>query len=185
MNDAIKDFYESPKFHKVDWYWARNDILIEGDFLPHQGSKIVYHKDKSDWAFTCLIWTCDLMFKHKRWPDIMNEHPSVVDTWIGRIVNRTINKLFNTHLPYRYQGRMVRDSYTAIYPALILHGLRWMIRDLRPAWYVWTPGFYCWRQYLITKKHVYLKIYNLLNTPSKREWIQRLHWLRQTAIEWT
>lgn len=196
MEKAIKEFYESPKWCKEDWYWARNNISIEADFLPHQGGKIVYHKDTSGWALTCLIRTCDLMFKYKRWPDDMNSHCSVVSTWQGRIVNRAINhftafidRVFKTNiatnLPFRYQGRMVRDSYSAIYPALILHGLRWMILDLKPPWYVWSPGFYCWRKYLITYKPIYLKLYRIFTTPSKHEWIQRLHWLRETAIEWT
>ena len=182
--EAIKGFYESPKWRKVDWYWDRNINAIEGDFLPHQGGKIVYHKDTSGWAFVCLIRTCDLVRKCERWPDFMNDD-TVVNSWFARIVNRTINKLFDKDLPYRYQGRMVRDSYTAIYPALLLHGLGWMIEDLKPVWYVWSPTFYWWRQYLITKKPVYLKLYRTFTRPSKHEWRQRLHWLRETAIEWT
>lgn len=183
MSSAIQGFYESAKWTKEDWYWKRNTGLMEADFLPHQGGKIVYHEDTSGWAFNCLIKSYYLMIKHQRWPDFMNDD-TVCNTWFARILNRTINKIFNKHLPFRYQGRMVRDSYTAIYPALILHKLDWMIKVIKPVWYVWSPGFYCWRKYLITKKPVYLKLYRLFNTPSKHEWIQRLHWLREKAIEW-
>ena len=179
--EAIKGFYESLKWRKEDWYWMRGSTF-NGDFLTHQGGMIVYHNDTSSWAFLCVIKTCDLIRLHKRWPDFMNDD-TVVNSWLARIVNRTINKLFNKNLPFRYQGRMVRDSYTAIYPALLLHGLGWMIYDLKPAWYVWTPTFYWWRQYLITRKPIYLKLYNTFKSSSKHEWRQRLEWLREKAIE--
>lgn len=181
---AVDTFYQSEKWRIEDWYWARNTNGIEADFLPHQGGKIVYHMDRSEWARTCLLNTIALANDGKRWPDHMNDHPSVVNTWIGRIINRMINKLFDKDLPFRYQGRMVRDSYTAIYPAMILHGMEWDIQNYKPKWYVFSPTFYFWRQYLITLRPIYLELYRTFSRPSKHEWRQRLHWLRETAILW-
>lgn len=178
---SIFDFYNT-KYVKENWYWTRNPGRLQGDFIYNNCAKIVYDKDTSDWARIIVKRCTMLTYDHKRWPDEYNDE-LVCHTWITWIVNKAINKLFAANLPYKFQERMVRDIYIAVYTANLLHGYPIIVEDLRPVWYVWTPAFHCWRKYLITKKPIYRKLYYLFSRPSKRDWVQRLEWLQETSIQ--
>lgn len=88
-----------------------------------------------------------LLNDRKRWPDDLNE-PEDAKSWIARIINRTLNKLFGTHRPFRYQGRMSRDPFIMLLAAIYWHQYE-MIRDLNPApWYLQSPAFRYWVRFL-------------------------------------
>ena len=95
-----------------------------------------------------------LLNERKRWPDDLNEDQDA-KTWIGRIINMAINKLFGSKLPFRYQGQMSRDPYIMLYCAIFWHQYE-MIRDLKPApWYLQAHAFKFWVKYLIENEPEY------------------------------
>ena len=161
--------------------------MIEGDYIFNNCDRIVRVNDHSEKAYYMMLDCYDLIQQKKRWPDYMNTHPSVVKTWFARIINRTINKIAGKYLlPYRYQGRMVRDIYIAFAPVAIMHYSWDLIGKIKPAWYVYRPSFWAYWNYLKTRNVKYLKRYRFwrkLSPKSKKEFVIRLDELREIAIK--
>jgi len=101
-----------------------------------------------------IIKACiKLLNDHKRWPDELNEDADA-KTWFGRIVNRTLNKLFGLHLPFRAQKRMTRDAFTMLIAAIFWHQYE-MIQDLKIPWYINSAPIKNWKKYLETNDPKY------------------------------
>jgi len=172
-------------------------IEIEGDYIFNNCDRIVRVNDHSEKAYYMMQDCHDLIQQKKRWPDYMNIHPSVVNTWARRIINQIWNKLrfkyykltgktIGRRLPYRYQGRMVRDIYIAFAPVAIMHYSVDLIENIKPVWYVYTPSFWTYWNYLKTRDVKYLKRYRFWRKmwfKSKKKYVIRLNELREIAIK--
>jgi len=81
---------------------------------------------------------------------------------------------------------MVRDIYISFVPAAMMHYSEDLIGDIKPAWYVYTPSFWAWWNYVKTRNVKYLKRYRLLRRlwfKSKKPYVIRLNELREIAIK--
>lgn len=172
----IKDgyFYR----HEVGYGLSKGDILFETAYI------ITLDEDISEWSFNALHEISYQLNKRRRWPERMDSNDDA-KTWTERIVNRINNKLFGTHLPFRFACRMVRDSFIALYTALIVTqpDSLFLIEETRPPLYVYNRKFYHWRQYLITRDKKHLRKYRRIADTSKKDFVIRLNLLMDLAVE--
>ena len=166
---AIGEWYKDGYFwrKKANNSWDVSDG--KDDLIFNTCYKILRDKDKSDWAYDAIEDCSNLLLDSKRWPDRMSDD-SDCKTWCERIFNRTsrdivkwierkINrqvKCFDRfrHPKFRYQGRMVRDSFIALYPACLFLGEPGYIEAVPINWYLYSPKTWRWRRRLIRDNRI-------------------------------
>ena len=181
----LADFFSKDGWYKDGYYWRRpnhDGSNGKGDLIYNTCGKIVYDQDHSPWARVALTWCFVLLWARKRWPD-WDVHPMDAKSWFWRVVNRAINKIFKTHLPFRAQKRMSRDPFIAFYTACVMLGEYRKIELLTMAWYNYRPNTWIWRRFLITGKNFHLGLYYITRgKPSNHEYVRRLDELRELSI---
>ena len=202
LREIYKKFCEKDTWFQEGNFWrGRNSDGSNGmgDLIYNTLVKIIYHQDTSDWAIKALEACHALLKAHKRWPDYMNDHPMVAKTWAARAVNRILNKIkrwgrrkniaiidkiIKEWKPFRYQGRMTRDPYTAFYAACIMLDRVDLIKDTKVAFICWRPDMWMWRKYLIKPNSVHLTLYRFLDGTKKPRlnYVMRLNALREYSI---
>lgn len=156
-----------------------------GDLSFNSDDRDIRIENTSSWAYTAIEERMWLLQERKRWPDELNKHPSVVCCWAVRMITRPINKIFGTHLPYRAQGRMTRDSYTAWATNCIRLGRGTLIYGVTIPWYIRTPSFMAWWNYVRTNEIKYLERYRFWRSiwfKSKKDYVIRLNVIREKGI---
>ena len=191
IDDSDGDWY------KDGAYWRRpnkDGSNGKGDLIFNTSNRIVKNLDSSEWAHWSLASQRVLLSIHARWPWRM-EHYLDVSTWIGRIINRVLNKIrhwifkltgryIGNRRPFRYRFRMSRDPYTAFGAACVSVGRTDLLKGLRPAWYIYRPAFWAWWNFIKTGEEKYLKRYHFWNWGKpKKAYVIRLNELREYAIK--
>ena len=151
----------------------------------------------SNWAQDAVKERMNLLQDCKRWPDRMNDHPSVVNTWIGRVIGRSRNwlrhkfyklsgKYIGKRQPFRYQKRMTRDPYTSWATNAIRLYKQDLIKEVKLPWYIYRPSFWAWWNYLKTKDEKYLRRYRFWRKTwfkSDKPFVIRLNEIREIGID--
>lgn len=171
---------------KDGYYWRKLNYgkASFGDLIFNTCYKIYREGDRSDWAYNAMCSCYCLIQERKRWPNRMKDE-TCVNTWLARIIFRAINKLLKRNvLPYRYQGRMVRDIYTAFAPVAIMLDAHELLKDIKVAWYVNTPPFKYWWRYVVTLDDMWLLKYRFWQnfTHPKKDYVIRLNEIREETI---
>jgi len=193
----MKKTSEKYPLEQCGYFWCTkvpDGSMGMGDLGFNTSEEIIKSGDKSEWAHESLKAQKLLLQQRQRWPDRMNDHPSVVNSWCKRIINRTWNqirhkirkltgKTLGKLLPYRFQGRMSRDPYTSWATACVLLGQKELIQDIRLPWYIYSPAFWSWWKYLKTSNIEYLLRYRFWNLSSNKDFVIHLKELREIAIQ--
>lgn len=160
-------------WYKDKFFWRKKSSDGsdgKGDLIFNTCYRIRRMKDKSEWAYHALQACSDLLNEGRRWPERMWDTLDA-ESWIERIIVRSLKHGFNIRVAryeFRYVGRMVRDSFTALYNASVLLGVKqYIIRTPMP-WYVYSPEVNKWRRRLIKDERDIYK--------------RRLTWLRADAV---
>ena len=183
-----------------DWYkdrcfWRKkNDDGSngKGDLIFNTADEIIKKKlrgeEMDEWDHSSLSGQRMLLSLRMRWPNYMNEDAPEwdVDAWWKRIINRSINKIFKRKIyPYRFQGRMSRDPYIAWATACILLGEKEMLQKIKLPWYIKTPSFVAWWNYITTEDELFLENYRFWKKmwfTSMKDYVIRLNELKELAI---
>ena len=171
-------YHDGPYWRKT----SKDKSDGKSDLVFNTCYKILRDKDKSDWAYKAVEACSNLLLDSKRWPDRMNDD-SDCKTWCERIFNRTLREIVQwierkinrqvkwfdrfRHPKFRYQGRMVRDSFIALYTTCLFLGEPGYIEAVPMPWYCYSPEVWRWRRRLIQDNR-------------DIAW-QRLEWLRSYA----
>ena len=92
------------------------------------------------------------------------------ESWIERIIVRSLKKIGITvkNAEFRFQGRMVRDSFIALYTTSILLNVPEYIENTVMPWYVYSPKTWKWRRRLLKDNRI--------------DYVIRLGYLRANAV---
>ena len=164
------------EWYKDGLFWRRKSADHsdgKGDLIFNTCYKIFMEKDKSDWAYNSLEACATLLLDRKRWPDRMSDDTDC-KTGIGRFINRTtrdILKVFGItiHPNFRYQGRMSRDPFKALYTLSIFLGQPGYIKEVPLPMSDYSPPTWRWRRRLIKDK--------------RKFFVKRLGYLEACAVD--
>lgn len=169
---AIGEWYNDGFFwrKKANNSWDKSDG--KGDLIFNTCYKIFRDRDKSDWAYHAMVACSDLLLSGKRWHDRMNDDTDC-KYWIQRIINRSTRDLLKVfgikiHPKFRYQGRMTRDPFIALYLVCVFLERKQFIEVVKMPWYIYSPEVFRWRKRLIKDDRIDYK--------------RRLGWLRANAV---
>ena len=146
----------------------------KGDLIFNTCAKIIDDGDESDWAEEAM-WNCGCLLQaRKRWPDRM-AHYCDANNWFQwrwsqlkfKLGIKTGWWIWNDELGeyelkmlktvmYRPQDSMTRDPYIAWMTLCMIFGDE---VDINIPWYLYRPGIWAWRRYLITGDLKYGKRY--------------------------
>ena len=206
MNKEITvnaEFYKNGTWYKENHFWRRENSDGSdgmGDLVYNTCGKILWDKDKSEWAHESLKRCYDILRVYKRWPDFMNDHKSVVDTRLESEFNRILNKIrawgarkdikligkiLMNQKPFRYQRRTTRDMYVAFYTACMFLEEYSMIGLISPRFKINRFDLITWRMYLITRKVAWRTLYRFFDGigNSKKEFVLALKELKEYAMK--
>ena len=176
---------DDPAWYKDGPFWRRpnhDGSNGKGDLIFNTCAKIVHDQDTSDWAKWALQECYKLLMQRKRWPDYM-VHPMDTHSLGHRIINRWRRRLFkNYSLPYRWQGRMSRDPYTAFATACLVVGEEYYLETIKLPWNIYSPAFWNWWKFLLTQERKYEVRMMVLDHPSKHDYVIKLEELRELAV---
>ena len=97
--------------------------------------------------------------------------PLDAESWIERIIVRGLKHWFGITIKryeFRWQFRMVRDSFIALYTAVIFYGVPEYILYTPMPWYVYSPKTWKWAKRLIKD--------------NRADYVRRLGYLRARAV---
>ena len=195
-------------FYKDGCFWRKpgpeweKDLYGEavngkGDLIFNTCAKIIDDGNRSEWADDAIIECGCLLEEGKRWPTRMNGMNDsenrmqwilskikyklkIKSYWIvpdheeGYIAKKILTVL------YRPQNDLTRDPFIAFFTAVTLRDN--IISTITIPWYLFNPGVWTWRRYLITGKGLWLYYFLTLNYP-KQDYCQRLRKYMDMAVE--
>ena len=152
-------FCEKDDWYKDGLYWRDVDgewVVRErgertngkGDLISNTCMKIMFHGDKSEWAYLSLMVCRSLLMSRRRWPlgmDQVGDSKNRIDCWIKKLQWVTDVREFK---PHRWPGGMTRDPYVYFYAACIFLEKEEYIQQVKPPYYIWRAGFAAWRKTL-------------------------------------
>ena len=167
MNSFYKDGYfwrkPGPEWEKDLYGEAVNG---KGDLIFNTCAKIIDDGDRSEWGEDALGACSELLRTNKRWPDRMDQNCDGIT--------------------YRTQDDMTRDPYISWITAcltVLKYSWAWSwIYSISIPWYLFNPGVWTWRRYLITGKGLWLYYFLTLNYP-KQDYVKRLRYFMDKAVE--
>lgn len=134
--------------------WSPIDHRCKGDLMFRMGIVALITGDVNVIkALIALLNDC------KRWTDSLNQSTdsrNILDYWWSRL----LFKLKIGPLKYRPQKSVTRDPYIMAYCAIYWWQYE-MIQNLKVPWWIWTPSFYHWVQFLKTRKPIHKDKYEL------------------------
>jgi hypothetical protein len=147
------------EWYKDGWFWRKKNTDEsdgKGDLIFNTCYKILRDRDKSDWAYKAMQACANLLLKGQRWPERMWA-PLDAESWIERIIVRSLKHWFGITVKryeFRYQGRMVRDSWIALYTACVFLDRKQFIEAVSMPWYLYSPEVWRWRKRLIKDERI-------------------------------
>lgn len=123
----------------------------KGDLISNTCMKIIFHENKTKWAYASLEACKELLLAERRWPERMDQDcdsKSRLDKW-GKMTLWFFD--IREFKPYRWPNNMTRDPYIFFYCACIFLGKEEYIEEVKPPRYVWSLGFFDWRKSLFTE----------------------------------
>lgn len=205
---AHKKLFTTGEWYKDenDFYWRRKNVDGSngmGDLIFNTMGKILYEGDTSRWAFNAWLACKILLMNRERWPDYMNDHPSVAKTRLSYyrarahiFLKKFLRALKLTRLenwitphwynfPHRYQKKMTRDPYIAYYGVCAMFRRFQSVGNAKPPFFTGRPDFAMWRRYLITGKGYYLNLYRFFDGFSKprKNYVIALNEIKEYAIK--
>jgi len=176
-----KDWYKDGPFWRHPNHDGSNG---KGDLIFNTCNRIVIQVDKSDWAKQAILYCWILLWVRKRWPDRMT-HPMDAKSWFWRAVNRTVNKMFDTNLPFRAQKRMSRDPFKAWICACTVVGAYRKMQLLTIPFYLYRPATWSWYRFIRKGNRFWWKMYLFWKkfSFSKKDYVIRLHELMEEAAD--
>lgn len=154
----MSDWYKDGNFwrKKANNSWDKSDG--KSDLIFNTCYKILRDRDKSEWAFNAIKACSKLLRQGQRWDDRMSDSTDC-KTWIGRIINRSTRDVLKLlgitiHPKFRYQGRMVRDLFIALYTTAIFYGVPEYIIYTPMPLYLYSPEVWRWRKRLIKDERI-------------------------------
>ena len=133
-----------------DWEYGNYGFDVQG--IGDCISRTMNHaRENSDIK---LIGNCTALLKHhKRWPDEFN-NDRIAKNKPREWWSKLLQKLYiQKYCLYRPQGNMSRDPYNHYYAACYSMNLMWLIKYIKPPWWLYRPSLWSWRRYLITGRH--------------------------------
>jgi hypothetical protein len=124
----------------------------KGDLISNTCMKIIFHNNKTPWAYKSLDAMKELLMDRRRWPERMdheNDACCLPAKWWNSIAwfltSGGIQKKF------RPVGGMTRDLYIFFYALCIFLDRKEYIAEVKPVWYNWRPSTWAWRKTLIRR----------------------------------
>ncbi len=166
----IGEWYRDSWFYrkKANNSWDKSDG--KSDLIFNTCYKILQGRSRTDWAYRSMQACADLLLKGQRWPDRMWA-PLDAESWVERIIVRSLRHWFGIEVnryEFRFQGRMVRDSFIALYTVCVFLDRKQFIDAVPMPWYLYSPEVWRWRRRLIKDERIDYK--------------RRLGWLRASAV---
>lgn len=160
------------EWYKDGYFWCKKSIDGsdgKGDLIFNTCYKIFKEKDISEWAHKALKACSELLNEGNRWPDRMCSEADA-DSWIERIVVRSLKKIGikTKGWGFRYQKRMVRDSFIALYTASLFLEVPKYIKDTPIPKFLYSFKTWKWRRRLLEDARV--------------DYVIRLDYLRANAV---
>jgi len=202
MIEEFNDVTSEQDWSQEYYFWinkSEDGSNGKGDVGFNTSDQIIKRKDKSGWARISLNAQKYLLDVRQRWPEYMNKYcPELdVNAWWKRIINRTWNKIrhqirkitgttIGKLLPFRFRGRMTRDPYIAWATACVILDRRELIESIKLPWYIKTPSFVAWWNYLKFRDELFLMDYRFWKSmwfKSKKDYVIRLNELKELAIQ--
>jgi len=183
MTDFYKDgyFYRKPG-HEWEKDLYGEDVNGKGDLFPNTCRKIADDKDKSEWARRSLLYTRIFLKQGLRWPNRMWQKIDA-NTRIRWRWSQLCKWLYLvSKVKYRSQNSITRDPWIYFIVACVVTGNERYMDDIKPPWYLFNPGVWTWRRYLITGKGLWLYYFLTLNYP-KLDYTIRLRKYMDMAVE--
>lgn len=170
--NKLRDTVEIGEWYKDGYFWrkkSRDGSDGKGDLIFNTTYKIFVDKDKSPWAYESINACSQLLNDRKRWADHMWQSLDA-ESWIERIIVRSLKKLGMppNRYEFRYQGRMVRDSFISLYHTAMYLKYEQIIIDTPMVWYTYSPETWRWKNRLIVDDRLKFKV--------------RLWWMRGNTI---
>jgi hypothetical protein len=170
--NTIRDTVRIGEWYKDGYFWrkkSRDKSDGKGDLIFNTTYKIYRENDRSEWAYKALEACSELLNDRKRWADRMYD-PLDAESWIERIIVRSLKKLGMppNRYEFRYQGRMVRDSFISLYHTAMFLEYEKIITATPMVWYTYSPEIWKWKNRLIVDDRTDYKV--------------RLWWMRGDTI---
>lgn len=137
-----------------------------GDLITNSMKEIIRTKDRTPWAYDCLVECFDLLIAGIRWPnDIDDEIPedrqckNRIDSWLFKMKFKILNginkklkalemKTIKFTCKYRWQGDMTRDPYVGALAGAIEMDVFQLVYTVSIPFYLWRPATWTWHKYL-------------------------------------
>jgi len=180
------DWYKDGLFWRdVDDDWVERErgekTNGKGDLVSNTCMKIIFHEDKSEWAYDSLDMMLWLMNRRRRWPERMDQVGDSKNR-IDNVIKKTLHKLgLREFIPHRWPNGMTRDPYVFFYCACIFLGKEEYIKEVKPPLYVWTLGFFAWRKCLYSRNW-WSDLWYWDRKPHKKFYATRLRRFRHWAF---
>jgi hypothetical protein len=148
------DWYPDGLFWRdVDGEWVVRErgekTNGKGDLISNTCMKIIFHDNKTAWAYLSLDAMKELLLDRRRWPirmDQIGDSKNRIDCWWRKFLWWGGARPFK---PHRWPNGMTRDPYIFFYAACVFLGKKEYIREVNIAWYTNRIGIAAWRQCLI------------------------------------
>ena len=160
------------------------DGWAKGDCIANTMRKIIQDKDKSEWAYEALLKCWGLLAAGRRWPTILdheNDAKNQIDRYWSKLWHRLGKRKHEKHRP---AGSLTRDPYIYVFTCAVFLDRIQLIEQLRIKWWLYRPGVFAWRRYLIRRtvwNYFWWKV-GTINILKRPDYVYQLREMMELAV---